>query len=114
MTINFYLKYHTRFGDLLFISGNNSWLGDDDASKAIQLSWLNDDFWRLSIHLPDDFDDIIQYKYILREKDGFEIFDSEESRFIDFSISNENNMHFCFRYLESCRNHRERFFHQGI
>ncbi len=91
MTINFYLRYYTRFGDLLFISGNNSWLGDDDASQAIQLSWLNDDFWRLSIHLPDDFDDIIQYRYILRDRDGFEIFDSEESRFIDFSISNEKN-----------------------
>ena len=94
MTINFYLRYHTQFGEELFISGNNQCLGDNDPSKAIKLTWFNEDFWNVSIEFPDDFDDIIQYRYILRDKEGFEIFDSEENRFIDFSVSRKKI--YCF------------------
>ncbi|MDQ2720597.1 MAG: 4-alpha-glucanotransferase [Bacteroidota bacterium] len=86
MTINFYLRYHTDFGQTIFISGNNQYFGDNDSSKAIQLSYFNIDFWHLSMQLPEDFDDVLTYKYILREKNGVEIFDGEESRFVDFSI----------------------------
>lgn len=86
MTINFYLRYHTEYGQELFISGNNQYLGDYDPSKAVKLSWFNDDFWHLSLELPKDFDDIILYKYLLRDKKGVEIFDGEESRFVDFSL----------------------------
>jgi 4-alpha-glucanotransferase len=67
MTINFYLRYHTVFGEELFISGNNSYLGDNDPSQAVKLSWLNEDFWQASILFPDDFDDTIYYKYILKD-----------------------------------------------
>lgn len=86
MTIHFYLRYHTVFGQDLYISGNNEYLGDNDSSKAVKLSWYNDDFWHLSLQLPDDFDDTILYNYILKDKNGMEIFDGEESRFIDLSI----------------------------
>jgi len=86
MTINFYLRYYTVFGQELFISGNNKYLGDNVPSGAIRLSWFNEDFWHLSLELPNDFDDTILYKYILRDKEGLEIFDGEESRFIDLSL----------------------------
>ena len=87
MTINFYLKYHTEFGQILFISGNNQYLGDNDSAKAVRLTWFNYDFWHISLQLPEDFDDTIHYKYLLRDKNGFETFDGEESRYIDFSVS---------------------------
>jgi len=86
MTINFYLKYHTVFGEELFISGNNSYLGDNDSLKAIKLKWLNEDFWLVSIEFPKDFDDIILYKYILKDKNGLDIYDGEENRFVDLSF----------------------------
>jgi 4-alpha-glucanotransferase len=70
MTIHFYLRYHTVFGQDLYISGNNEYLGDNDSSKAVKLSWYNDDFWHLSLQLPDDFDDTILYRYILKDKNG--------------------------------------------
>ncbi len=85
MTIDLYLRYHTQFGESFYVSGNNQYLGDNDASNAVQMSWLNNDFWHLSFQLPDDFDDLIRYRYILKDKNGAEIFDGEESRFIDFS-----------------------------
>jgi 4-alpha-glucanotransferase len=86
MTIHFYLRYHTQFGQELFISGNNPFLGDNDPSNAIKLSWLNEDFWNVSLQLPKDFDDTIFYKYILKDKSGLEIFDGEDDRFIDVSV----------------------------
>ena len=85
MTINFYLRYHTVFGEELFISGNNSYLGDNDPSRAVKLSWLNEDFWKASILFPDDFDDTIYYKYILKDREGVFIFDGEPNRFIELS-----------------------------
>lgn len=64
MKINFYLKYYTVFGEQLFISGNNILLGDDDSFLAAQMQWLNEDYWRLTIDLPNDFDGTIYYRYI--------------------------------------------------
>ncbi len=85
MKVSFYLRYSTVFGEELFISGNNKFLGDNDPSKPIPLEWYNEDFWRVIIDFPQDFDDLIQYKYILKDKKGIEIFDAEENRFIDIS-----------------------------
>ncbi|MEO6845376.1 MAG: 4-alpha-glucanotransferase [Ginsengibacter sp.] len=85
MKINFYIKYHTVFGEELFILGNNFYLGDNDPSKAVKLSWHDEDFWYGSISFPDDFDDEIHYRYILKDKKGIEIFDGEDHRFIDLS-----------------------------
>jgi len=87
MKITFYLRYHTVPGEEFFISGNNGFMGNNEASKAIPLAWLNNDFWYGSINFPEDFDDTIIYKYILRDKDGIEIIDGEENRFIDISLS---------------------------
>ncbi len=86
MKINFYLRYRTEFGQELFISGNNRFLADNDSSKAVKLSWLNEDFWHLSLELPEDFDDNLHYKYIVRDTNGTEVFDGEENRFIDLSV----------------------------
>ena len=86
MLINFYLKYHTVFGQNIFISGNNDLLGNNDSSKAVELSYFNEDYWHAKIELPKNFDDCILYKYFLREADGTEIFDGEENRAIDFSL----------------------------
>ncbi|MEP6927621.1 MAG: 4-alpha-glucanotransferase [Ginsengibacter sp.] len=86
MIIHFYLRYHTEFGQTLFISGNNDFLGNNISTQATELSYFNEDYWHLKIELPKDFDDVIFYKYFLRDKDGTEIFDGEENRSIDLSV----------------------------
>jgi 4-alpha-glucanotransferase len=91
MKISFYIRYSTVFGEELFITGNNEFLGDNDSSKSIPLVWYNEDFWRVIINFPDDFDDIIHYKYILKDKKGIEIFDGEENRYIHISSVNSNS-----------------------
>jgi 4-alpha-glucanotransferase len=85
MTIHFYLRYHTVFGQVLCISGNNDFLGNNDPAQAVELSWFNNDYWYVKIELPSGFDDTVLYKYFLRDKDGSEIFDGEENRAIDLS-----------------------------
>lgn len=91
MKINFYLRYHTVFGEELFITGNNKFLGDNNSANAIRLHWYNDDFWMVTIDFPDDFDDEIHYKYILKDIKGVEIFDGEENRFIDLSVRKQKS-----------------------
>jgi 4-alpha-glucanotransferase len=91
MTIQFYLRYHTHYGQTLLIFGNNKYLGDNDSSKALSLSYFNEDFWKVAVQFPDDFDDNIHYKYILKDKDGTEIFDGEENRFLDVSLRKRKN-----------------------
>ncbi|MEO9004945.1 MAG: 4-alpha-glucanotransferase, partial [Ginsengibacter sp.] len=86
MKIDFYLRYHTVFGEELFISGNNIFMGDNNPSQAVKLSWLNEDVWHGSISFPDDFDDTIYYNYILKNREGITIFDGEGNRFIDLSL----------------------------
>jgi len=88
MKINFFIKYRTVVGEELFILGNNYYLGDNEPSKAVKLEWYNEDYWRGTINFPDDFDDTIHYKYILKDKKGNEIFDGERNRFIDLSSKN--------------------------
>ena len=86
MKISFYLKYYTVMGEELFITGNNKYLGDNKPENAVPLRWYDNDLWMLTVDFPDDFDDEIHYKYILKDTRGNEIFDADENRFIDLSL----------------------------
>ncbi len=86
MTIHFYLKYYTHFGQSLFITGNNDYLGNNNRDAAIELSFYNNDYWHAKIEFPKDFDDTVLYKYFLKDTDGSIIFDGEENRVIDLSL----------------------------
>ncbi len=86
MTITFFLNYHTEFGQELFISGNNNFLGNDEITNAIPMVYLDGQSWFLAIEFPDNFDDIILYKYILKDKDGSHVFDGEDNRSVDLSL----------------------------
>lgn len=84
MRIVFYLRYHTSFGQSLFISGNLDVLGNDDNAKAFPLTYADDQFWSASIEvetsgLPDE----VNYRYILRDTDGAELLDGERDRFLN-------------------------------
>lgn len=86
MTITFFLNFHTELGQELFISGNNSFLGNNDIAAAVPMSYLDGHSWLFTLELPDGFDDIILYKYILKDKEGSRIFDGEDNRAVDLSV----------------------------
>lgn len=89
MTIHFYLKFHTNFGQALFVSGDIDALGNDNVEAAFPLSYLNDEFWHGSIELSNINEiESINYTYLLRYEDGTRIIEGETSRLINITEIN--------------------------
>ncbi len=51
MTIHFYLRFHTHFGQTLLVSGDIDALGNDKIADAFPLTYYNHEFWHGSIEL---------------------------------------------------------------
>jgi 4-alpha-glucanotransferase len=83
MTIHFYLRYHTRYGQTVFVSGNIDALGNDKAAEAFALSYLNYEFWYGTIEIPGKNQEEINYRYILREEGNVDILDADKDRIVN-------------------------------
>lgn len=70
MNLQFYLRFHTEFGQSILVSGNTDELGNDDESKALPMTYLNGDFWGITIDIKQKKLVRLQYKYLLRTKEG--------------------------------------------
>lgn len=90
MILSFYLRFSTRVGQNLFISGSNKTLGNNDVAKAVPLYYLNDELWLAKIELtPEDIAlGSVQYKYIFREDFGNEVIEWGDDREINFKDFN--------------------------
>ena len=55
MKIDFYLRFHTKFGESLSISGNLGVLGNNETGQALLMNFLNEDYWHVSIELDELF-----------------------------------------------------------
>lgn len=82
MKITFKLRFHTKYGQSLWLVGNHPVLGDGQVEKAIPLQYINEEFWQTAITLPTETapDVEIAYNYILREAGGLSIQDREDGR----------------------------------
>lgn len=70
--ITFQLRFHTKFGQQLFITGNHEWFGNNDLDKALPMQYLNAETWMAELpikpnQLPSE--DIV-YNYVLISDDG--------------------------------------------
>ena len=72
MKIRFYLRFHTKFGQSIFVTGNSLALGNNMLDKAFPLHYLNNDFWEGSLELDASEPDTqaLQYSYFLKQEDG--------------------------------------------
>ncbi len=70
MKVQFYLRFHTEFGQSLLVSGNTEELGGGDVLSALPMTYLNDQFWQAEIEVKPKKLSKLQYKYILKTKDG--------------------------------------------
>ena len=72
MNLQFFLRFHTEFGQSLWLSGNTVELGNNDPEKGIPMTYLNDEFWHVSLVIPAKnwHSKGIVYKYFLKNKDG--------------------------------------------
>ena len=82
MKIQFYLRFHTRVGQDLYLTGNIPVLGDGDRSKAVMLEYLNNDFWHGVLEIEDTKNLNVQYSYLLKYEDGTVIAEWGKDRII--------------------------------
>lgn len=75
MTIHFYVRFHTQYGQLLAVTGNIEALGNHDVEKAFTLNHLNNDFWHGTIETDFPESGAIHYNYLLKNEDGFRVFE---------------------------------------
>ncbi len=84
MKLTFKLRFHTKFGQSLWLTGNHAMLGNGEVEKALPLHYLNEEFWQATILLDGAAPDVeIAYNYILREADGSTIQDRGNGRTIN-------------------------------
>src|SRR5690348_7033141 len=83
MKVDFYLRFHTQFGQLLAITGNLSALGNNEAEKALHMSFLSDELWQASIEIDSSELDTLQYRYIFINEKGEIKKEAEKERAVD-------------------------------
>jgi 4-alpha-glucanotransferase len=72
MTIRFFLRFSTRPGQSLFISGSIPQLGSLQPSLAIKMNYYNQQFWEATLDLSEEpLPESFIYKYMIQE-DGKE------------------------------------------
>ncbi|RYY97511.1 MAG: 4-alpha-glucanotransferase [Chitinophagaceae bacterium] len=82
MKIDFYLRFHTRYGQSLAISGNHLSLGNADAGAALPMQFLNAEFWHASIEVDPATASSLHYHYLLTNEYGERIADAEQHRIV--------------------------------
>ena len=93
MIIRFYLRYHTRFGQKICVSGNVAKLGNNKAEDAFALSYLNEEFWYGTIEIPGKKEaEQINYTYLLRGEGSGDILDADKDRNVDLSEYKTNEI----------------------
>src|ERR1700730_3981759 len=83
--IQFYLRFHTQFGQSLYVTGNTDALGNYKLAKAFPLQYLNIECWYGTIELPAGSASNIQYSYFLKNPDGTIIEEGGIDRSVDIS-----------------------------
>ncbi len=68
--ISFQLRYHTTYGQELFIVGSHPALGNNQIEQAIPLAYLNDQYWVINLSFDAHIDTPITYNYVLKNADG--------------------------------------------
>ncbi|MFT3747841.1 MAG: 4-alpha-glucanotransferase [Agriterribacter sp.] len=71
--IHFYIRFSTRFGQSLLLSGNIPQLGNNNPASAVTMQYLNENFWLYSLDIEntDELPNTITYKYLFKNTDGY-------------------------------------------
>jgi 4-alpha-glucanotransferase len=88
MKVHFFVRFHTKQGQTLLLSGNTPTLGDGTTEAAIHMSYFNEEFWQYTWELPGDaagLPDVLQYHYILKNPGGEIIHEWGDDRAIELT-----------------------------
>src|SRR6476469_3782188 len=70
MRIDFYMRFHTYYGQHLSIIGNLNCLGNNSIEKALPMKFLSDEFWHTYIEIDADETTAVNYRYIFTNENG--------------------------------------------
>src|SRR6185503_515318 len=82
MTIHFYIRFYTRPGQSLAVTGNTEELGNNTIEKALPLTWLNNDFWTGSLTLKTPPVEPLHYHYVFKDTDGTSVMEWDDHKII--------------------------------
>src|SRR5688572_25150543 len=85
MRVDFYLRFHTLFGQSLSVTGNTPELGNNDIEKSLPLQFFNEEFWLVSIELDTAKLNTLQYRYIFTNEKGEIKKEAEKERVISLN-----------------------------
>ena len=69
MKIQFYLRFHTKVGQHLWISGDSDELGNNNPDAAIPMEYLNEEFWQITLqYKKKELPKTIRYHYLLENE----------------------------------------------
>jgi len=89
MQLTLKLRFRTHFGQSLLVTGNHPLFGDSDLERAVALSYVNEEFWQVTLTLPAGTAiprGGIVYNYVLREADGSTTTDWGSDRVLTASL----------------------------
>ena len=90
MKLDFYIRFHTKFGQKLALLGNLPALGNDELEKALPMSFYNDECWHASIEIDPDEADHLNYRYVFFNEKGEAIREAERERSVDLKKGNRD------------------------
>jgi 4-alpha-glucanotransferase len=87
MKLTIRLRYHTRFGQTLFLCGDHKWFGGGQQEDALPLRYVNEEFWEAALDLPDTGQPKTpaSYYFLLRNPDGSMVEDFGADRKLDLA-----------------------------
>ncbi|MHB1922426.1 MAG: 4-alpha-glucanotransferase [Chitinophagaceae bacterium] len=68
MKIVFIIRFASKWGEQLFISGDLAQLGNNDPEKAVPINYLNKDEWSYTLILKEGPAVAFNYRYLLRDE----------------------------------------------
>ncbi len=68
-TVEFRLRFHTVFGQSLYILGESSAFGEMNIEKAVAMQYLDKEHWSIRVNLTE-IKTAVKYQYVLKQKDG--------------------------------------------
>lgn len=87
MTVHFFIRFSTKPGQSLQITGSAPELGNGNSAEAVSLNYFNNDFWELSLDMDVVASPRISYKYLLITETGERLLEGGAGRQVEFGKS---------------------------
>lgn len=85
MRVQFYIRFYTKPGESLLVTGNIDALGNNDNENALPLEYLDSQFWQGTIDVSPADTPHFSYSYIFKSADGELVNEGGQNRVVDIS-----------------------------